>query len=78
LNGQKLSRDNPIKVEWESTSPPQQLDMTNDIVEDAPVVSKSRSMGYPKIAQSSVAMLSSITLMAVPSALRDNLKDNCG
>jgi hypothetical protein len=65
FDGEKISKDNPIKVEWFATthSPPAAID-GNDIALSAPAISRSRKFGDSsrKLARDSIAMMSNLSL----------------
>jgi hypothetical protein len=63
FQGQKLSADNPIVVEWQSTSaPPVRPEEVEDSALSAPAVSRSRGVGEKHFMKSTTAMLSNVSL----------------
>lgn len=62
FQGQKLSKDNPISVEWLSATEPAVVPDTEDAALNSPAVSRSRAIGMKNVARNSVAMLSNISL----------------
>lgn len=60
----KISQDNPVKVDWMSTSaPPQIATSGNDAALNVPAVSKSRNFGDPagKMGQHTYARMSTLS-----------------